>query len=99
MIAPETAAPVPPWPRRLATLAVELMPPFLVALLLLPLVIKGGSLAPYLPNTIDLRVYDLAVRDLINGKDIYLTSTPGDNMKFIYPPIAEIGRASCRERV
>lgn len=90
MIAPETAAPVPPWPRRLATLAVELGPPFLVALLLLPLVIKGGSLAPYLPNTIDLRVYDLAVRDLINGKDIYLTSTPGDNLKFIYPPIAAI---------
>ncbi len=70
--------------------AVELLPPFAVALLLLPLVIKGGSLVPYAPNTIDLRVYDLAVRDMVHGSDIYLTSTPGDELKFIYPPIAAI---------
>jgi alpha-1,2-mannosyltransferase len=27
---------------------------------------------------------------MVNGRDIYLTSTPGDNLKFIYPPIAAI---------
>ena len=30
------------------------------------------------------------IRDMIAGKDIYLTSTPGDNLKFIYPPIAAL---------
>jgi len=82
-------APLGRW-SRLARFAIELGPTFLVSLLFLPLVIKGGTLVPYEPNTIDLRVYDLAVRDMIAGKDIYLTSTPGDNLKFIYPPIAAI---------
>ena len=41
--------------------------------------------------TIDLRVYHLAVTDMVNGRDIYLTSTPGDNLKFevtLISPIA-----------
>ncbi len=75
---------------RFVRFVIEVGPTFLVSLLFLPLVIKGGTLVPYEPNTIDLRVYDLAVRDLVHGKDIYLTSTPGDNLKFIYPPIAAI---------
>ncbi len=78
------------WPQRLSRLVWEFGPTFVVSLLLLPFIIKGGTLIPYEPNTIDLRVYDLAVRDLVHGKDIYLTSTPGDNLKFIYPPIAAI---------
>ncbi len=79
-----------PWPHRVARLAVEVGPTFLISLVFLPLVLKGGTLVPYEPNTIDLKVYDLAVRDMIHGRDIYLTSTPGDNLKFIYPPIAAI---------
>lgn len=75
---------------RLVTGAVELLPPFLVSVLMLPFIISKGSLVPYDPNTIDLRVYHLAVQDMVNGRDIYLTSTPGDNLKFIYPPIAAV---------
>ncbi len=69
---------------------VELVPAFLVSLVLLPLIISKGQLLPYHPNTIDLRVYHLAVEDLVNGRDIYLTSTPDDHLKFIYPPIAAV---------
>lgn len=76
--------------QRLLRQAVELVPPLLVSLVLLPLIISHGSLLPYRPNTIDLRVYHLTVQDLVNGRDIYLTSTPGDNLKFIYPPIAAV---------
>ncbi len=70
--------------------AAEWLPPLVVSLLLLPVIISKGHLWPYDPNTIDLRVYHLAVTDMVNGRDIYLTSTPGDNLKFIYPPIAAI---------
>lgn len=70
--------------------AAEWLPPLVVSLLLLPFIISKGQLWPYEPNTIDLRVYHLAVTDMVNGRDIYLTSTPGDNLKFIYPPIAAI---------
>ncbi len=70
--------------------AIEFTPAFLVSLLLLPWIISKGTMIPYEPNTIDLRVYHLAVSDLVNGKDIYLTSTPVDQLKFIYPPIAAV---------
>ena len=70
--------------------AVEWLPALVVSFVLLPLVIVNGHVWPYDPNTVDLRVYHLAVQDMVNGHDIYLTSTPGDNLKFIYPPIAAI---------
>ncbi|HET7723689.1 MAG TPA: glycosyltransferase 87 family protein [Propionibacteriaceae bacterium] len=66
------------------------MPALVVSFALLPLVIVNGHLWPYDPNTVDLKVYRLAVEDMVNGRDIYLTSTPGDNLKFIYPPIAAV---------
>ena len=70
--------------------AAEWLPPLVVSLVLLPVIISKGQFWPYAPNTIDLRVYHLAVQDMVNGRDIYLTSTPGDNLKFIYPPIAAV---------
>ncbi|HEY5483557.1 MAG TPA: glycosyltransferase family 87 protein, partial [Propionibacteriaceae bacterium] len=74
----------------LPRLAAEWAPPLVVSFVLLPLVISQGHVWPYDPNTVDLRVYHLAVQDMVNGHDIYLTSTPGNNLKFIYPPIAAI---------
>jgi len=70
--------------------AVEWLPALVVSFILLPLVIVNGHLWPYSPNTVDLNVYRLAVQDMVNGRDINLTSTPVDNLKFIYPPIAAI---------
>jgi alpha-1,2-mannosyltransferase len=70
--------------------AVEWLPALIVSFILLPLVIVNGHVWPYSPNTVDLSVYRLAVHDMVNGRDIYLTSTPVDNLKFIYPPIAAI---------
>jgi alpha-1,2-mannosyltransferase len=69
---------------------VEVGPPFLVAVLVLPFVIAGGSFAPWHPSTIDLEVYVYAVRDMLAGRDIYATVTPGWLLYFIYPPIAAI---------
>src|SRR5665647_2776116 len=74
----------------LPRLAAEWAPALVVSFVLLPIVISQGHVWPYHPNTGDLRVYHLAVQDMVNGHDIYLTSTPGDNLKFIYPPIAAI---------
>ncbi len=70
--------------------AVEWVPALVVSFVLLPLVIVNGHMWPYSANTVDLNVYRLAVQDMVNGHDIYLTSTPVDNLKFIYPPIAAI---------
>ena len=75
---------------RLPRAAVEWLPALVVSFILLPIVILNGHLWPYTPNTVDLNVYRLAVTDMVNGRDIYLTSTPVDNLKFIYPPIAAI---------
>lgn len=69
---------------------VELGPPYLVALLILPWVIAQGVAWPWQPSTIDLQVYVYAVNDMLAGKDIYATTTPGWNLYFIYPPIAAI---------
>jgi alpha-1,2-mannosyltransferase len=74
----------------LPRLAAEWAPALVVSFVLLPIVISQGHVWPYDPNTVDLRVYHLTVEDMVNGHDIYLTSTPGDNLKFIYPPIAAI---------
>jgi alpha-1,2-mannosyltransferase len=70
--------------------AVEWLPALVVSFILLPLVIVNGHMWPYDPNTVDLSVYRLAVQDMVNGRDIYLTSTPVDHLKFIYPPIAAV---------
>ena len=71
-------------------LLVEVLPPAVVAVLLLPFVIAHSRWWPQLPNTIDLQVYVYAVKDMLLGKDIFLTSTPGWNLFFIYPPIAAV---------
>jgi alpha-1,2-mannosyltransferase len=76
--------------RQAALLAVELVPPFLVALLILPYVIAYGKPWPWQPSTIDLQVYVYAVKDMLAGKDIFLTTTPYWNLYFIYPPIAAV---------
>jgi alpha-1,2-mannosyltransferase len=70
--------------------ALELVPPFVVALLILPYVISYGHFRPWQPSTIDLQVYVYAVRDMLAGKDIYATTTPFWNLYFIYPPIAAV---------
>lgn len=75
---------------RLGRLAVEIVPPLLVACLILPVIISGGTFDPWRPSTIDLEVYIYAVRDMFAGRDIYATTTPGWNLYFIYPPIAAI---------
>ena len=79
-----------PVSRRLARWAVEFLPPFAVALLILPFVIERGTLFPWHPSTIDLQVYVYAVKDMLAGKDILATTTPGWGLYFIYPPIAAI---------
>jgi alpha-1,2-mannosyltransferase len=79
-----------PASRRLARGAVEFLPPFAVALLILPFVIERGQLFPWRPSTIDLQVYVYAVKDMLAGKDILATTTPGWGLYFIYPPIAAI---------
>ena len=68
----------------------ELGPPYLVALAILPWVIAHGVAWPWQPSTIDLQVYVYAVRDMLAGKDIYATTTPFWNLYFIYPPIAAV---------
>ena len=65
-------------------------PPFVVAVLLLPWIISGGHAWPWRPATIDLDVYGYAVRDMLAGRDIYDTRSPGWNLTFIYPPVAAV---------
>ena len=76
--------------RRLSRAAVEFLPPFAVALLILPYIIQYGKLIPWQPSTIDLQVYVYAIKDMLAGKDIFATTTPFWNLYFIYPPIAAI---------
>jgi len=76
--------------RRLSRAALEFLPPFAVALLILPFIIQYGRLIPWQPSTIDLQVYVYAVKDMLAGKDIFATTTPFWNLYFIYPPIAAI---------
>ena len=76
--------------RRWGRLAVEVLPPFVVALLVLPYVIAYGRFWPWQPSTIDLQVYVYAVKDMLAGQDIYLSKTPFWNLYFIYPPVAAV---------
>jgi len=76
--------------RRLSRAAVEFLPPFAAALLILPYIIQYGTLIPWQPSTIDLQVYVYTVKDMLAGKDIFATTTPFWNLYFIYPPIAAI---------
>lgn len=65
----------------------EVLPGFVVALVILPWVIAGGEARPWLPATIDLDVYRFAVQTWLDGADFYaLTSSRG--LYYIYPPIA-----------
>jgi alpha-1,2-mannosyltransferase len=86
---PATAASPPT--RRVGRWLLEIAPPFLVACLILPLIISGGSFFdPWRASTIDLEVYVYAVKDMLAGRDIYATVTPVWKLYFIYPPIAAI---------
>jgi alpha-1,2-mannosyltransferase len=87
---PGVARRVAPERRRPGQLLLELLPPFLVALALLPFVISFGKLRPWQPSTIDLQVYVYAVKDMLAGRDIFATTTPFWNLYFIYPPIAAV---------
>lgn len=75
---------------RVGRLLAEVGPPFVVAVVLLPWVIAHGQAWPWVPSTIDLQVYVYAVHDLLAGRDIYATTTPGWNLYFIYPPVAAL---------
>ena len=75
---------------RIARWLLEFGPPYLAALVLLPWIITQGQAWPWLPSTIDLQVYVLAVQDMLAGRDIYATATPGWKLSFIYPPIAAV---------
>lgn len=77
------------WPRNVARGVLEFAAPFLVALLILPFVIRGGTFVPWAPQTTDLEVYLHAARDLLAGKDIYQTQSPL-GLWYIYPPIAAV---------
>jgi alpha-1,2-mannosyltransferase len=85
---PEPRAPqaIPLW----MTGALEVLPAVIVALVLAPFVIEGGTLRPWNPNFADLLVYRLAATDLANGLSVYDTVSPIYLLKFIYPPIAAI---------
>lgn len=76
--------------RRVGGWALQVLPAFAVALILLPWIIATGSARPWHPAMIDLDVYLATVRDLLAGKDIYATRTPYWNLPFIYPPIAAL---------
>ena len=86
--------PVPQHPltpgRRASLLLLEVGPPALVALLVLPFVIAYSHWWPRLPNTIDLQVYVYAVKDMLAGRDIFATVTPGWLLYFIYPPVSAV---------
>lgn len=75
---------------RTRRLAVEVLPPLAVALVILPFIIAYGRFWPWRPSTIDLQVYVYAVKDMLGGNDIFVTSTPFWKLYFIYPPIAAV---------
>jgi alpha-1,2-mannosyltransferase len=84
------AVPRAPRSSRPGRLLLELLPPFLVAVAILPVVISFGRFWPWRPSTIDLQVYVYAVKDMLAGRDIFATTTPFWNLYFIYPPIAAV---------
>ena len=78
------------WRTSVGRAAVEFLPPFVVALVILPFIIQYGSFSPWRPSTIDLQVYVYAVRDMLAGGDIYASMTPFWRLYFIYPPVAAV---------
>ena len=76
--------------RRIRRLLIEFVPPYLLALAILPLIISGGRYWPWDPQTIDLSVYYHAVRAMLDGQNIMEFTSPGWNLYFIYPPVAAI---------
>lgn len=88
--APGRPRPGAEWAGFAKTAAVEWLPPFMAALLILPFVIQYGSFVPWNPSTIDLAVYRAAVVDMVNGKSMFDSLSPGWNLPWIYPPIAGI---------
>lgn len=61
-----------------------------VALLILPYVIAHGKFSPWQPATIDLQVYVAAVKDMLDGKDIYLTTTSSWHLRD-FPQLPGLG--------
>ncbi|MGL5405691.1 MAG: glycosyltransferase 87 family protein [Propionibacteriaceae bacterium] len=68
----------------------ELLPPIVMAVLLLPWIIATGVAHPWLPATIDFDVYRQAAQDMLASRSIYDTVTQVWRLKFIYPPIAAV---------
>jgi alpha-1,2-mannosyltransferase len=74
-------------PRRLLTGAAICLLPVLVALYVGATTFPGGTLLPWKPVMVDLGVYRLAGRTLLDGGDIY--QLPG-SLPFLYPPFAAV---------
>ena len=69
---------------------VEVLPGYLVSLIMLPVIISGGKFWPWTPQTTDLQVYLYAVRAMLHGANIMTWTSPGWHLYFIYPPISAI---------
>ncbi len=83
-VTPATAVATPR--RVLGVLAVVALP-ILAALYVGATTFPGGTLWPWHPVMVDLGVYRLAGRSLLDGKDIY--HLPG-SLPFLYPPFAAV---------
>ncbi|GAB3925246.1 membrane protein [Microlunatus endophyticus] len=68
----------------------EMVPAYVVSLIMLPLIIAGGRYWPFRPSTMDLQVYFYAVRAMLHGANIMEWTSPGFHLWFIYPPAAAI---------
>src|SRR5580765_440251 len=74
-------------PVRLLRGALWCLPAVFVALYVGATTFSGGSFWPWRPIMVDLEVYRLAGRTLLNGGDYY--ALPGQ-LPFLYPPIAAV---------
>lgn len=72
--------------------AVEVVPPAIIALVVLPYLINfhAEQSLPWNPATIDLAVYRQAVTGMANQQNIYLMASQGWQLYFLYPPFAAI---------
>lgn len=75
---------------RIARIGIEFFPAYLVSLVILPFVIAGGRLRPWLPQTTDLQVYVVAVRSMLAGDNIMTVTSAWWHLYFIYPPFSAI---------
>lgn len=82
--------PPPGHRRRIRRSLVEVLPAYVVSLLLLPVIISGGKFWPWTPQTTDLQVYLYAVRAMLHGENIMTWTSPDWHLYFIYPPISAI---------